>query len=175
MKKIFLVSVAVSAIILGGCAPAGEGEEVVDEGLEVAEDGTEVTDTTDTTASGGTETITPISVGGSTGPVVYFDFDKYNIKPEMQAVVNAGANLAKGQAGNVQLSVEGHCDEWGTDEYNQALGLRRANSVKRALTKLGLTSGQISVKSFGESKPVCTQRTKECDAKNRRAEIKVGL
>lgn len=172
MKKIFLVSVAVSAIILGGCAPAGEGEEVVDdEGLEVAEDGTE---TTDTTTSGGTETISPISVG-STGPVVYFDFDKYNIKPEMQAVVNAGANLAKGQAGNVQLSVEGHCDEWGTDEYNQALGLRRANSVKRALTKLGLTSGQISVKSFGESKPVCTQRTKECDAKNRRAEIKVGL
>lgn len=174
MKKIFLVSVAVSAIILGGCAPAAEGEEVVDEeGLEVAE-GDEATDTTDTTASGGTETISPVRVG-SGGPVVYFDFDKYNIKPEMQAVVNAGANLAKGQAGNVQLSVEGHCDEWGTDEYNQALGLRRANSVKRALTKLGLNAGQISVKSFGESKPVCTQRTKECDAKNRRAEIKVGL
>ncbi len=174
MKKIFLVSVAVSAIILGGCAPAGEGEEVVeDEGLEVVEDGT-TDETTDTMASGGTETISPVTVG-STGPVVYFDFDKYNIKPEMQAVVNAGANLAKGQAGNVQLLVEGHCDEWGTDEYNQALGLRRANSVKRALTKLGLTSGQISVKSYGETKRVCTQRTKECDAKNRRAEIKVGL
>lgn len=170
MKKIFLISVAVSAIILGGCAPRAEGEDVVDgEGLEVTEgDGTE------TTASGGTESISPVSVSG-TAPVVYFDFDKYNIKPEMQAVVNAGANLAKGQAGNVQISVEGHCDEWGTDEYNQALGLRRANSVKRALTRLGLNSSQISVKSFGESKPVCTQRTKECDAKNRRAEIKVGL
>lgn len=175
MKKIFLVSVAVSAIILGGCAPAAEGdEELVDEeGLEVAEDGTD--ETIDTAASDGTETITPVRVGSTTGPVVYFDFDKYNIKPEMQAVVNAGANLVKGQGGNVQVSVEGHCDEWGTDEYNQALGLRRANSVKRALTKLGLSSGQISVKSFGESKPVCTQRTKECDAKNRRAEIKVGL
>lgn len=169
MKKIFLVSFAVSAIILGGCAPAADDGEVVDEeGLEVVEtDGTETT-------SDGTETISPVRVGGSS-PVVYFDFDKYNIKPEMQAVVNAGANLAKGQGGSVQISVEGHCDEWGTDEYNQALGLRRANSVKRALTKLGLNAGQISVKSFGESKPVCTQRTKECDAKNRRAEIKVGL
>lgn len=171
MKKIFLISVAVSAIILGGCAPRGEGEEVVDEGLEVAEG----TEDEGTMTSGGTETISPVSVSGAGAPVVYFDFDKYNIKPEMQAVVNAGANLVKGQGGNVQVSVEGHCDEWGTDEYNQALGLRRANSVKRALTRLGLNSSQISVKSFGESKPVCTQRTKECDAKNRRAEIKVGF
>ena len=167
MKKIFLVSVAVSAIILGGCAPRGEGDEVVDEGTDVVEAEGEATDT------GSTETMTPISVSGA-APVVYFDFDKYNIKPEMQSVVNAGANLAKGAA-NVQVAVEGHCDEWGTDEYNQALGLRRANSVKRALTKLGLNASQVSVKSFGETKRVCTQRTKECDAKNRRAEIKVGL
>ena len=172
MKKIFLVSVAVSAIILGGCAPRGEGDEVVDEGTDVVEAEGDVTE--DTAASDSTETMTPISVSGA-APVVYFDFDKYNIKPEMQSVVNAGANLAKGQGGNVQVAVEGHCDEWGTDEYNQALGLRRANSVKRALTKLGLNASQISVKSFGETKRVCTQRTKECDAKNRRAEIKVGF
>lgn len=167
MKKIFLVSVAVSAIILGGCAPRGEGDEVVDEGVDVVEAEGEATE-------GSTETMTPISVSGG-APVVYFDFDKYDIKPAMQSVVNAGANLAKGQGGNIQVAVEGHCDEWGTDEYNQALGLRRANSVKRALTKLGLNASQISVKSFGETKRVCTQRTKECDAKNRRAEIKVGL
>ena len=167
MKKIFLVSVAVSAIILGGCAPRGEGDEVVDEGVDVVEAEGEATE-------GSTETMTPISVSGG-APVVYFDFDKYDIKPAMQSVVNAGANLAKGQGASVKVSVEGHCDEWGTDEYNQALGLRRANSVKRALTRLGLNASQISVKSFGETKRVCTQRTKECDAKNRRAEIKVGL
>ena len=56
-----------------------------------------------------------------------------------------------------------------------ALGLRRANSVKRALTTLGIDSKQIAVKSFGESAPVCTDKTPECDAQNRRAEIKVGL
>ena len=170
MKKIFLLSVAVSAIILGGCAPRGEGEEVVDEGTDVVEDTTDVAaETTDST-----ETMTPISVSGA-APVVYFDFDKYNIKPAMQSVINAGADLAKGQGANVQVAVEGHCDEWGTDEYNQALGLRRANSVKRALTKLGLNASQISVKSYGDTMRVCTQRTKECDAQNRRAEIKVGF
>ena len=93
----------------------------------------------------------------------------------MQAVVSAGANLLKGQATSAKITVEGHCDEWGTDEYNQALGLRRANSVKRALTTLGIDSKQIAVKSFGESAPVCTDKTPECDAQNRRAEIKVGL
>lgn len=170
MKKIFLVSVAVSAIILGGCAPRAEdGEVVEDEGTEVVEP------TEDVATDDSTETIAPISVPSGAAPVVYFDFDKYNIKPEMQSVVNAGADLAKGAGANVTVSVEGHCDEWGTDEYNQALGLRRANSVKRALTKLGLTSRQVTVKSFGESRPVCTQKTKECDAKNRRAEIKVGF
>ena len=88
MKKIFLISVAVSAIILGGCAPRGEGEEVVDEGTDVVE----ATDGTDeVTATDSTETMTPISVSGG-APVVYFDFDKYNIKPEMQAVVNSGAD-----------------------------------------------------------------------------------
>lgn len=170
MKKIFLVSVAVSAIILGGCAPRAEDGEVVED------DGTEVIEPTDELVDAGdsTETIAPISVPSGTGPVVYFDFDKYNIKPEMQSVVNAGADLAKGAGASVTVSVEGHCDEWGTDEYNQALGLRRANSVKRALTKLGLTSRQVTVKSFGESRPVCTEKTKECDARNRRAEIKVG-
>lgn len=171
MKKIFLVSVAVSAMILGGCAPRGADEDVaVDEATDVVEveEPAPIEDVVDETPY-----IEPAPVGVT--PIVYFDFDKYNIKANMQSVINAGVDLVRSQAGNANVTVEGHCDEWGTDEYNQALGLRRANSVKRALTNAGLNSRQISVKSYGESQPVCTEKTKECDARNRRAEIKVGF
>ena len=160
MKKLLLVSVAIFAIVISGCAPRTGASVKGAAGAAAAG-----------AASGGLDAF---GVGfGSGGPVVYFDFDKYNIKPEAQAVIDAGAGFAKGKTGSVKIAVEGHCDEWGTDEYNQALGLRRANSVKKALVKLGVASKQVSVKSFGESKPVCTDKTPECDAKNRRAELKL--
>lgn len=163
MKKFLLVFVAVFAMIVSGCASKPGSTTVSGDSSATSGSG----------ASGGSDTF---GAGLNAGlGKIYFDFDKYNIRPDMQAVVSAGADILKGQAGNAQITVEGNCDEWGTDEYNQALGLRRANAVKRALVTLGLDAGQIAVKSYGETNPVCTERTKECDALNRRAEIKVGF
>ena len=107
---------------------------------------------------------------------VYFDFDKFNIKASEQSKISNNAALFN-QAGAESLTVkiEGNCDEWGTDEYNYALGLKRATAAKDALVKQGGAENRLSVVSYGESNLVCTDKTKACDAQNRRDEFKVGF
>lgn len=107
---------------------------------------------------------------------VYFDFDKFNIKASEQSKISNNAALFN-QAGAESLTVkiEGNCDEWGTDEYNYALGLKRATVAKDALIKQGVAENRLSVVSYGESNLVCTDKTKACDAQNRRDEFKVGF
>lgn len=105
---------------------------------------------------------------------VYFDFDKYDIRDDMQAIIEINAALFKeADASGLSIKIEGNCDEWGTDEYNYALGLKRAKSVKDALVAEGVSSESVMIVSFGESNPVCNESTKECWAKNRRAEFKL--
>lgn len=103
---------------------------------------------------------------------VLFDFDKYMVndsfKPELKSLAtwltkNTGA----------KLSVEGHCDERGTNEYNLALGERRAKAVKDYLVSLGVRSSRIETISYGSEKPLCTEKAEECWAKNRRAHFVV--
>jgi peptidoglycan-associated lipoprotein len=100
--------------------------------------------------------------------VVHFDFDKYNIRNDQMPIVEQVANLLKDSKGNYTIRIEGNCDEWGTDEYNYALGLKRAKTVKQALIDLGVDANKLTIISYGESNPVCTAHTKECWAKNRR-------
>ncbi|WP_428023982.1 OmpA family protein [Arcobacter sp.] len=101
---------------------------------------------------------------------IYFAFDKFNLSEDQRKVASENAAKLKGLTGSVK--VEGNCDEWGTDEYNYALGLKRAKVVKDALISDGITSNTISIVSFGESNPVCSDKTSECWTKNRRAEYK---
>lgn len=97
---------------------------------------------------------------------VYFYFDKYELDDKANVVVINNAGVIKSLPNN-GLTVEGHTDEWGSDEYNYALGLKRAESVKAKLVHEGVTN--VSTVSFGESKPTCTEKTVECWLKNRRA------
>jgi len=99
---------------------------------------------------------------------VYFDFDKYNIKDSEWPKVEELAKIIKNFKGNFIIRIEGNCDEWGTEEYNYALGLKRANSVKDALIKLGVDPKKLTVISYGELNPVCMEHNKKCWAKNRR-------
>ena len=69
---------------------------------------------------------------------------------------------------NVTVTIEGHCDERGTNEYNLALGDRRADSAKAFLVDLGIAASRLTTISYGEERPLCTQKTEECWAKNRR-------
>ena len=100
--------------------------------------------------------------------VVHFDFDKYNIRPDQMPIVEKVANILKEHPGNWTVRIEGNCDEWGTDEYNYALGLKRAKTVKEALVALGVDADKLTIISYGESNPVCTAHARWCWAKNRR-------
>jgi len=100
--------------------------------------------------------------------VVYFDFDKYNIKKSQWPKVEKLAQILKSNKKNYTIRIEGNCDEWGTEEYNYALGLRRANSVKNALIKLGVDPKKLTLISYGKLNPVCTAHAKWCWRKNRR-------
>ncbi len=105
---------------------------------------------------------------------VNFDFDKYNIREDMKPVVANSATILDGdKAQKFSVKLEGNCDEWGTDEYNYALGLKRAKSVKDALNAQGVGLDRMMIVSYGESNPVCTAQTKDCWAENRRVEFKL--
>ena len=106
--------------------------------------------------------------------IIYFDFDKYNIRPDMEHKVKSNAILLNStKAKDFSIKIEGNSDEWGTDEYNYALALKRAKSVKESLISYGVDSTRIMVVSFGESNPVCKESNRACWAKNRRAEFKL--
>jgi OmpA-OmpF porin, OOP family len=99
---------------------------------------------------------------------IYFDFDKYNIKPEFKDAVKKNADYFKANKANNVL-ITGNCDERGTSEYNMALGQRRADSAAKALKAAGVEAKRIKTVSYGEEKPVCTEHNEACWAKNRNA------
>ncbi len=108
---------------------------------------------------------------------ILFEYDKYDVKETYKQTLQS-VSLWMSKNTTARLSLEGHCDERGTNEYNLALGDRRAKAVKDYLVSLGVASGRIDVISYGEEKPVCKEQTEDCWAKNRRAHftvlIKVG-
>ena len=103
---------------------------------------------------------------------VFFDFDKYDIRPSDTKVLDANASWLKSNANHLVL-IEGHCDERGTNEYNLALGERRAKSTMNYLVSQGVQASRITIISYGDERPTCTQKTEECWAKNRRAHFLV--
>ncbi|MCS6944763.1 MAG: peptidoglycan-associated lipoprotein Pal [Sutterellaceae bacterium] len=101
---------------------------------------------------------------------VFFDFDRFEIKPEYIALVEAhGRYLAARK--DRKVVIEGNADERGSREYNLALGQKRADAVKARLKLMGATDAQIETISFGEERPRCTQHNEECWWQNRRADI----
>jgi peptidoglycan-associated lipoprotein len=103
---------------------------------------------------------------------VYFDFDKYDIRAEDAKTLDANAAWLKSNGDNLVL-IEGHCDERGTNEYNLALGERRAKATMNYLVSQGIQANRITIISYGEERPVCTEKTEACWAKNRRANFLV--
>jgi peptidoglycan-associated lipoprotein len=104
---------------------------------------------------------------------VNFDFNKFDIRPDMEIPMSTNVAIAKGDAAEYNIRLEGNCDEWGSDEYNYALGLKRANAVKAAMVAEGVATDRISMVSLGETNPVCTDKTQECWQQNRRVDFKL--
>ena len=103
---------------------------------------------------------------------VHFDFDKYDIRPGDAKTLDGNAGWLKSNPNHLVL-IEGHCDERGTNEYNLALGERRAKSTMNYLVSQGVQASRITIISYGEERPVCSQKTEECWAQNRRAHFLV--
>lgn len=104
---------------------------------------------------------------------VYFDFDGYSIVPSQEGRILQNANRLRSVAGS-KVKIEGNCDEFGTDEYNYALGLKRAKAIKDALADQGVNTSNIVMVSYGESNPVCSEPTDECYARNRRVDLRLA-
>ena len=170
MKKVFIVLLLVFAV---GCSTkhlkpghdtteTGDGtvfagKEVVGEQVYMGDEDGEV--------SSETEALTE---GTAIAKDVLFDYDKYDIKPEARPILDSVASLMNSNAG-LNITIEGHCDERGTNEYNLALGEKRAKSARDYLVSLGVSSSRMGMITYGEENPVCVQKNEACWQKNRRA------
>lgn len=146
------------------------------------------TSATDSTNSGSTNTGTVSSGNTSTLPsglygpndldtdaclrqrVVYFDLDQDALKPEFQNIVACHAKYLRDRPSS-RMTLEGNADERGSREYNVGLGERRGNAVSSSVQANGGAGGQITVVSYGEERPVCTDSNEDCWGRNRRVEI----
>lgn len=103
---------------------------------------------------------------------IHFDFDRYDIKERDREILRSLADwLLKNKEAKVEI--EGHCDERGSNEYNLALGDRRAHSTKQYLVTLGVSESRIKTISYGEEKPFCTESGEDCWWKNRRGHFSI--
>ena len=102
------------------------------------------------------------------GPLkdIYFDFDRYDLKADARATLKANAGWLKANP-SARVEIEGHCDERGTNEYNLALGAKRAQAARDYLITLGIAKERLSTKSYGEELPVCKEQNEGCWQKNR--------
>lgn len=108
---------------------------------------------------------------------IHFDYDKSDIRPEDQSILQANATALKtifSMDASFVVTIEGHADERGSAEYNIGLGDRRAAAVRDALVTMGLATDKMKTVSYGKERPVCTDASEDCYARNRRAHFSAG-
>jgi len=135
------------------------------------------TNTTGTSTPPATATVPQGPAAGSVeeftttiGDRVFFGFDRYDLTAEAQGQLQKIAAWLKTYP-QYRFVIEGHCDDRGTREYNLALGERRATAVKNYLIALGIDANRMQTISYGKERPVCTESTEDCWARNRRAVV----
>jgi len=170
MKNILWIAVGSAVLLLSGCGQTAP--TLGDSGAK-----NNFTDATEIT--GDTVTVNESGAGGSLGnssadgfTSVYFAFGDYGISGAMQKKISADVSRAAQSSGKIKI--EGNCDEFGTDEYNYALGLKRAKAVKDAMAAEGVDSNRMIIVSYGESNPVCSAPTDSCYARNRRVDLRLA-
>ncbi|MGN6516538.1 MAG: peptidoglycan-associated lipoprotein Pal [Rhizomicrobium sp.] len=147
---------AAAVIVLAGCTEKPKA-------VETAPPPTAMSNSTTSTIVPGSAEDLRVNVGDT----VHFDYDAYNITEEARSVLQRQAAWLQ-KYPSVRVTIEGHCDERGTREYNLALGARRANAVKEYLASLGVPSARIDTISYGKERPICTESDESCWAQNRR-------
>ena len=181
MKKHFWSLLMVSAV-LAGCASgvklddvpvedksatsAGSGKGVAIQGIGAGQGG----------AQTGVASVTVNQASAGQGPVgiahvVFFDYDSFVLRPEARPVIASHAQFLQANKQR-KANLEGHTDDRGGREYNLALGQKRADAVRQALSLLGVPESQLEAVSFGKEKPLATGASEADQAQNRRVEIR---
>jgi peptidoglycan-associated lipoprotein len=170
-----VVTVAAFAVVLSGC-PKKPQVAVQTAGVQETQPAPSTTqpveDVTQPSAVEESPMPAPAAQPATGLADVYFDFDRSDITPAGRTALEQNAKWLLGR-GNAQVRVEGHADERGTNEYNIALGERRAQAVKRVLVALGVSAANVSTVSYGEEQPACREHDESCWQKNRRAHLAV--
>ena len=104
---------------------------------------------------------------------IYFDFDKSELRSDARSALSKNADWLKLSYNTAVVEIEGHCDERGTEQYNQSLGEERARAAVDYLTDLGVPADRLKLISYGEDRPQCTESTEDCWEKNRRGHFKI--
>jgi peptidoglycan-associated lipoprotein len=100
----------------------------------------------------------------------FFDYDRAELRDDARASLAADAQWLK-KYPSARILIEGHCDERGTEEYNVALGDRRANATREYLASLGISASRVATVSYGKERPFCSQETEDCWQQNRRGHL----
>lgn len=163
--RIATATMLIGAIALAGCKTKVP-DDVVDPGVSVPDIQGPVGPTTPTGPALGTQAHFERAVNGQN--VIFFDTDRYNIDSADAAALQTQAQYLS-QYPQLTITIEGHCDERGTREYNLALGERRANAAKNYLVSLGIDPNRIRTVSYGKERPVSLGSNESAWAQNRRA------
>ncbi|MFC2074028.1 OmpA family protein [Campylobacterota bacterium] len=183
MKNLLAITTVAALLLFSGCSQKDPAIDATD-GTGTETGTVDVKDPSETSTSGladsgidqtGSADANEQSLSGLEAQLksITFDFDKFEIKADMEETLNINSTIAKAGASIYNVKLEGNCDEWGSDEYNYALGLKRAKTTKDALVADGVAAERITMVSFGESNPVCTEQTQACWAQNRRVDFKL--
>jgi peptidoglycan-associated lipoprotein len=167
----FLIT-ATAALLLAACSSGVKLDNVP------VEDRAGVSATGGADANAAKSGVAPVDVSGTNLPagptgvakVIYFDYDSYAVKPDFAPVIEAHARYLKADAKR-KVALEGHTDDRGGREYNLALGQKRAEAVRRALSLQGVSEAQLEAVSFGKEKLAAQGADEEAHSKNRRVEV----
>src|SRR6186713_2208724 len=170
MRALQLILVLMSAVALSGCPK--KQQTLPDAGATPSDSGASTSGSSGNDVSGGALSADQQAIEAlqRAGTVIYFDYDRAEIRPEFVPIVTAHAQFLNANPAR-KLRLEGHSDERGSREYNIGLGERRAQSVRRALLLQGVNETQLTTVSYGEERPAVAGSDEQAYAANRRVEI----
>lgn len=169
MTQKLLLTTAIISLFLSGCgqpAPDLSGKNNVSDANHIEGDTVSIDE--NGYGNGSTANYNSSSDGFKS---IYFGFADYSISSDMESNMNRNVEVAN--TASSKIKIEGNCDEFGTDEYNYALGLKRAKAVKDSIVAQGVDSSRMILVSFGESNAVCTEPSDSCYQRNRRVDIRL--
>jgi peptidoglycan-associated lipoprotein len=172
-----LVTATAASLLLAACGSQPPAPEQSPAGVESRTPNTVRIESVPPVTKVQPETFDPYSIAALKDPrsplskrSVYFDYDSFIVKDEYQSLLTAHGKFLSSNS-TLKVLIQGNADERGSREYNLALGQKRAEALRKALTLLGGREDQLEAVSLGEEKPACSEATEECWARNRRGDL----